>query len=173
MKTFPIFSEKEIQAKVKELAEEINKKYGKKELLVIGLLKGAFVFYSDLIKQLTTTTICDFCSLSFYGDSTKAQFETYLSLDVALSIKDKDVLLVDCIADGGSSLKYMQDHILKRQPKTLSSVVLLCKPAARKKVKIDFEGFSVDQDSFIVGYGIDYKEQGRNLPYFAQVEDLN
>ena len=173
MKTSLLFSEKQIKAKVMELAKQINLKYGKEEVIAVGILKGCFVFFSDLIKYLTTDTICDFCSVSFYGQSIRAKQTANLSLNISQPIQDRHILLIDCIADHGHSLKYMQDHILRHKPKSLTSVVLISKPAAQKNASIDLCGFQVDQDVFIVGYGIDYKEEGRALPYLAQLEDLN
>ena len=173
MKLSPLFSEKQIQIKVKELAEKINHKYGTEEILAVGILKGAFIFFSDLVKLLTADTICDFCAVSFYGDSLWAGKEARFSLGLSQPVKDQHVLLIDCIADQGHSLKYTRDYILKQKPRSLTSVVLVSKPSARKLVSIDFSGFEVEQDMFLVGYGIDYKDEGRNLPYLAQLEDLN
>ena len=173
MKTSLLFSAKQIEAKVKELAEQINHQYGTEEVLAVGILKGAFIFFSDLIKHLTADTICDFCSVSFYGQSIKARKEASLILDISQTIQDRNILLIDCIADYGHSLKYVQDHISRRKPKSLTSVVLVSKPEAHKNAPIDLAGFQVDQDVFVVGYGVDYKEEGRNLPYLAQLEDLN
>ncbi|MCY4512850.1 MAG: hypoxanthine phosphoribosyltransferase [Bdellovibrionales bacterium] len=173
MKTSLLFSEKQIEAQVAELAKQINLKYGTEEVIAVGILKGCFVFFSDLIKHLTTSTICDFCSVSFYGQSIRAKQTASLSLNMSQPIQDKHILLIDCIADHGYSLKHMQDHILRHKPKSLTSVVLISKPEAHKTASIDFSGFRVDQDVFVVGYGIDYKEEGRSLPYLAQLEDLN
>lgn len=173
MKTSLLFSEKQIEAQVAELAKQINHKYGTEEVVAVGILKGCFVFFSDLIKHLTTDTICDFCSVSFYGHSIRAKRKASLSLNISQSVQDKHILLIDCIADHGHSLKYMQNHILRHKPKSLTSIVLISKPEAHKNAVIDFSGFQVDQDVFVVGYGVDYKEEGRSLPYLAQLEDLN
>ena len=173
MKTSLLFSEKQIEARIKELADQINRKYGTEEVLAVGILNGAFIFFSDLIKQLKTDTVCDFCAVSFYGGARKSEGEGRLTLDISETVKNRHVLLVDCIADYGYSLSYIQDHIRRRGPKSLTSVVLVSKAAAKKKAVIDFSGFQVDQDVFVVGYGVDYKEEGRDLPYLAQLEDLN
>ena len=173
MNTFPVFSKEQIEKKLVEIAQKINEHYGKEEVLAIGILKGAFVFYSDLLKHLTCPVICDFCCVSFYGNSAEAKSEAYLSLDISHTVKDRHVLIVDCIADCGNSLKYVRDHLARRQPKSLASAVLVSKPRASKSLDIEFSGFQVDQEAFIIGYGTDYKEQGRNLDYLAQVEDIN
>ena len=173
MKTSLLFSEKQIDARVEELAKQINLKYGGEAATAVGILKGCFVFFSDLIKHLTTDTVCDFCAVSFYGHSIRAKQKADLTLNMSQPVRDRHILLIDCIADHGHSLKYMQDHILKQNPKSLTSVVLISKPEARKNARIDFSGFQVDQDVFVVGYGVDFKEEGRDLPYLAQLEDLN
>lgn len=173
MKTSLLFSAKQIEVQVEKLAKQINLKYGSEPVVAVGILKGCFVFFSDLIKHLTTNTICDFCAVSFYGHSIRAKQKASLSLNMSQPIQDKHILLIDCIADHGHSLKYMQDYIFQHNPKSLTSVILISKPEAHKNATIDFSGFQVDQDVFVVGYGVDYKEEGRNLPYLAQVEELN
>ena len=173
MKTVPLFSQKEIQKQVKEIARQINRHYGQTEVLVIGILKGAFLFYTDLLKQLEVISSCDFCSVSFYGDDMKAGKEPSLTLDIQTPVKGKNVLLVDCISDYGYTLNFVKKHIINREPKTLKTALLITKPAAKKNTVVDFSGFQVAQDVFVVGYGIDYKNQGRQLSYFAQVSDIN
>ncbi|MCY4321320.1 MAG: hypoxanthine phosphoribosyltransferase [Bdellovibrionaceae bacterium] len=173
MKLSPLFSTEEIQKEVKKMAQQINKFYGNKEIVIIGVLKGAFIFYTDLIKQLEQNIICDFCSVSFYGNFKKASASAFLSLDIRTPIKEKDVLLVDCIADHGHSLNFIKKILEQRKPKSIKTACLVVKPQALKNIQIDFQGFQVEQESFIVGYGIDYKNQGRNLNYFSQLEDLN
>lgn len=173
MKLSPLFSKEEIQKKVQKIAQQINQTYGNKEIVIIGVLKGAFIFYTDLLKQLEQNIICDFCSLSFYGTSKKASSSGFLSLDIKTSIKEKHVLLVDCIADHGHSLNFIKKILEQRSPQSIKTACLIVKPQALKEINIDFKGFQVEQESFIVGYGVDYKNQGRNLNYFSQLEDLN
>ena len=173
MRTAVLFSESEIQAQVREMARHIQNHYGSSELLAIGILKGAFLFYTDLIRHLKARLICDFCAVSFYGDSLKARKEPSLTLDIRTPVKGKDVLLIDCIADRGHSLSFIKRHIEMREPKSLKSAVLVTKPAALEKVKIDFSGFQIEQDVFVVGYGIDYKNEGRHFNHFAQVCHIN
>ncbi len=173
MKNSLIFSEADIQKKVMELANQVNDFYGSEEILAIGILNGAFIFYADLLKYLHRNTICDFCSISYYGDSNKALTEAAIGLDITQEIKDRNILLVDCIIDYGHTIEFTKKHILQRNPKSIRTIGLITKPIAHKNTKIDFSGFQVKQDVFVVGYGIDYQNQGRNLPYFAQVEELN
>ena len=173
MNTSILFSESQIQKKVQKLAQQINHAYGKSDLFAIGILKGAFMFYTDLLKYLEQNITCDFCSISFYGSSTQASSEAAVFLDVQSSIKGKNVLLVDCIADRGYSIGFIRKHLEQRKPASIKAVALITKPSAVKNSQIDFKGFEVAQDVFVVGYGIDYNDQGRNLNYFAQLNDFN
>ena len=173
MKTSLLFSEKQIQNKVQELAQKINKTYGKNEILALGILNGAFIFYTDLLKFLEQDIICDFCSISFYKGKKKALTESVLSLDIKTPVKGKQILLIDCVADYGSSISFIKKHLEQRNPHSIKTVALITKPMALKHTKIDFKGFEVEQDVFVIGYGVDYNQEGRNLRYFAQVNDLN
>ena len=173
LKTSILFSEDQIQKKIQEMAQEINQAYGKDKLLAIGILKGAFVFYTELLTHLEQDLTCDFCAVSFYGPATKAASEASLSLDVKSSIEGENILLIDCIADRGRSIDFLKKHLSQRKPASIKTAVLITKPYATKNSQIDFKGFTVDQDVFVVGYGIDYKDQGRNLNYFAQINDFN
>ena len=168
-----LFSEDQIQKKVQKLAGQINTVYGQSEILAIGILKGTFIFYTDLLKHLQQEITCDFCSISFYGSSKKASSEANLSLDIKSSIKGKKILLIDCISDYGHSLNFIKKHLEQREPHSIKTAVLITKPAALKNISIDFKGFEIEQDVFIIGYGIDYNNQGRNLKHFAQLNDLN
>ncbi|MDE0092107.1 MAG: phosphoribosyltransferase family protein [Oligoflexia bacterium] len=173
MKLSPLFSKEKIQKEVHKIAKQINQAYGTNEIVAIGILKGVFIFYTDLLKQLEQTIICDFCSLSFYGQSKKASSSAFLSLDIRTPIKGKQVLLIDCIADYGHSLNFAKKILEQKEPQSIKTACLIVKPKALKNTIIDFKGFQVKQDSFIVGYGIDYNNKGRNLNYLAQLEDLN
>lgn len=173
MKLSPLFSTKEIQKEINKIAGQINQAYGKSEIVAIGILKGAFIFYTELLKQLEQNIICDFCSLSFYGQSKKASSSSFLSLDVKAPIKARQVLLIDCMADYGYSLNFIKKILEQRAPQSIKTACLIVKPQALKNTKIEFQGFQAEQESFIVGYGIDYKSKGRNLNYLAQLEDLN
>ncbi len=155
------------------MARQINLFYGKEEILAIGVLKGAFFFYADLLKRLKQDIICDFCAISFYGSSITASPEAFLELDIAQAIKGKKVLIIDCISDFGHTIEFIRQHVQQRQPKSVHTAVLLAKPAALQNTAIDFKGFQASQDDFVVGYGIDYKSEGRQLPYFAKVCGLN
>ena len=172
MKTSPLFSQKEIERRIDEIAGAVNLWRGAgEEVTAVGVLKGVFVFYSELVRRLKSDVICEFCAVSFYGGEITAQREPALSLDIQTHIRGKHVLLIDCIADRGLSLRFLSKRLQEREPKSLKTAALLIKPAARNIV--DFKGFSIDQDVFAVGYGIDYKEKGRNLNHIAQVSNIN
>ena len=173
MNTSILFSEKQIQKKINEMAGQINSTYGNSKILAVGILKGAFRFYTELLKQLEQEISCDFCSVSFYGPSKKASSEATLSLDIKSSVKGKNILLIDCIADYGHSLGFIKNHLERREPQSIKTAVLLVKPAALQNSSIDFKGFEVEQDAFVIGYGIDYNNEGRNLNHFAQLNDVN
>lgn len=173
MKTSLLFSEKQIQNKIQTLARQINETYGKSEILALGILRGAFIFYTDLLKFLKQDVICDFCSVSFYKGRKKTSTESMLSLDIKTPVKGKQVLLIDCVADHGSSINFIKKHLEQRQPQSIKTVALITKPMALKNTKIDFKGFKIEQDVFVIGYGVDYNQEGRNLKYFAQLNDLN
>lgn len=173
MKTSTLFSEKQIQKKVHELAQQINKAYGRDKVLAIGILKGAFIFYTELLKLLEQEITCDFCSVSFYGAGKKASPEAALSLDIKTPVKGKKILLIDCIADHGHSIDFIKKHLKQREPHSIKTVVLITKPAALKNTHIDFKGFEIEQDVFAIGYGIDYNNRGRNLKHLVQINDLN
>ena len=109
----------------------------------------------------------------FYGHSKKASLETTLSLDIKLPIKGKQILLIDCIADYGHSIEFIKNHLEQRKPQSIKTVALIVKPAALKNTTIDFKGFEIKQDIFVLGYSIDYNNKGRNMDYFVQLNDLN
>ena len=173
MKLAPLFSAEEIQKQIHKIAGQINQFYGSDEIIAIGILKGAFIFYTDLLRKLEQNIICDFCAVSFYGQSKKASSSAVLSLDIKTPVKGKQILIIDCIADHGYSLNFIKKILEQREPKSIKTCCLVVKPQALKNTTVDFQGFQVEQESFIVGYGIDYNNQGRNLNYFAQLEDLN
>lgn len=173
MNTSVLFSEEQIQKKVGELARQINSAYGESEVLAIGILRGAFVFYTELLKQLEQNISCDFCSVSFYGGGKRASSSATLSMDIKSPVQGKKVLLIDCIADYGHSLNFVRKHLEQRKPQSIKTAVLIVKPAALKNSQIDFKGFEVAQDVFVIGYGIDYNNKGRALKHFAQLNDFN
>lgn len=172
MKLSQLIGADDIQSKIHTLGEEITKKFEGKELLVIGVLKGSFMFYSDLIRAIDMDIYCDFMGASSYAGM-KSSGECQLTLDCKTPLKGKHVLLVEDIVDTGLTMNFLKNHIGMRQPASLSTATLLLKPdALKEECDVDFVGFEIAND-FVVGYGLDYQGYYRNLPYIAQVQNMN
>ena len=166
-----MFSQEEIEAKVIELAKQIEKDYKGQDLLLVGILKGASVFVADLMRKIDLNVNIDFMSVSSYGSGTVSSGTVKILKDLDVDIKDKNVLIVEDIIDSGITLRNLYDTLMTREPRSLKLCTLLNKPARKKvDVDVDYVGFVIE-DKFIVGYGIDYDEKYRNLPYIAIVED--
>ncbi|WP_129596487.1 hypoxanthine phosphoribosyltransferase [Anaerophilus nitritogenes] len=162
-----LFSEKVLNEKVEELGKQIAMDYKDKDLLVVGILKGANVFMSDLIRKIDLPISIDFMAVSSYGLSTTSSGVVKIIKDLDDSIEKKNVLIVEDIIDTGLTLHYLCKNLLSRKPKSLKICTLLDKPERRKiDLKVDYKGFDIP-DEFIIGYGIDYAEKYRNLPYVA------
>lgn len=162
-----LFNEEAIAEKVSELGRQITNDYMDKDLVVIGVLKGASVFMGDLIRKICIPVNIDFMAVSSYGLSTESSGVVKIIKDLDESIEDKHVLIIEDIIDTGLTLHYLCENLLSRKPKSLKICTLLDKPERRKvEIKVDYKGFDIP-DEFIVGYGIDYAEKYRNLPYVA------
>jgi hypoxanthine phosphoribosyltransferase len=160
----------DIHDRVKEMAREIHRDHPDGVHLVC-VLKGAFVFLSDLARQLPATTTLDFMAVSSYGTSTKSSGQVQVLKDLGSSVEGRDVVIVEDIVDTGLTLTYLQDIVRARSPRHLRTACLLSKPSRRKiDVKVEYIGFTIE-DKFVVGYGLDYAEQYRNLPYIAVIAD--
>lgn len=160
----PLLEKEKIESIVKRLASEIEKDFGDEEIIFVCLLKGSFVFASDLIRHIKNPCKVDFIRVSSYGDRMSSKGEITISKDLEVNIKGKNVVVVEDIVDSGLTLKYVKEFLLKREPKKLKICTLLDKKARRKvDLECDYTGFSFD-DGFVVGYGIDYAEKYRNLP---------
>ncbi|MDY2736289.1 hypoxanthine phosphoribosyltransferase [Intestinibacter sp.] len=167
-----MLSEEEIKAKVAELGKKIEKDFEGQDLLVVGILKGASVFVSDLIRSINLDVNIDFMSVSSYGNSTESSGSVKILKDLDVDIKGKNVLIVEDIIDSGLTLSNLTRELKVREPKDLKICTLLDKPQRRKvDIPVDYVGFVIE-DKFIVGYGIDYAEKYRNLPYIGIVEDV-
>ena len=162
----PFLTVEQIQARVRELAEKISADYKGSDILVVGILKGAVIFFSDLIRQIRTPIEMDFLIASSYiKDSTTG--EVKIHADLRENISGKNVILVEDIVDTGMTLNYIKDMLLKRNPASLKICALLDKKSCRKvDLQIDYVGFEIP-DKFVVGYGLDYDNKFRNLPYIA------
>lgn len=168
-----MFSAEEIQNRVKEMAEEISRDLAGEPVLVVGILKGAFVFCADLLRQLTVPTQVDFMAVSSYGNATESSGVIRILKDLDIPVEGQHVLLVEDIVDSGLTLKYLKEYLGHQNPASLRVAVLLDKPSRRKtEVSVDYTGFSIP-DAFIVGYGIDYAEQYRNLPYIGIIGEVD
>lgn len=169
----PLISEKEIKARVTKLGEAITDKYRGKDLAVISVLKGSFLFYADLVRAIDTDLTCDFIGVSSYNDGTTSSGEVKINLDLSRSIRERNVVLVEDIVDTGLTMNYLRRHLMSHKPKSLMTVSLLMKPdALKEKCDVDHVGFKIPND-FVVGYGLDYQGYFRNLPYIAQVSNIN
>ena len=167
-----MLSQEEIENKVTELAKQIEKDYEGQDLLLVGILKGASVFVADLMRKINLNVNIDFMSVSSYGSGTVSSGTVKILKDLDVDIKDKNVLIVEDIIDSGITLRNLYHTLMTREPRSLKLCTLLNKPARKKvDVNVDYVGFVIE-DKFIVGYGIDYDEKYRNLPYIAIVEDV-
>jgi len=158
-----LLSEKRIQHRVRGLARKISKDFSGREVLLIGVLKGAFIFMSDLARKMTTPVKMDFVRLASYGSETRSSGNVKITKDLEVPLKGKDVLIVEDIIDTGITLKHLFQRLKARRPRSLKVVALLDK-AARRKVDFrpDYVGFRIG-DHFVVGYGLDCAEEYRNL----------
>jgi len=165
-----LYSEEVLAAKVAEIGAKITKDYLGKDLLVIGVLKGANIFLGDLVRKIDLPVQIDFIAASSYGSSTESSGVVRILKDLDYSIEGKNVMIVEDIIDTGLTLHYLLDNFNSRNPASISVCTLLDKPE-RRKVQIDvaYKGFDIP-DEFIVGYGIDYDERYRNLPYIATLK---
>ncbi len=159
-----LFDREELKAKVAELGQKITEEYRGRELLVVGILKGAFIFMADLIREIQIPLEIDFMDVSSYGISTSSSGEVRIIKDLDNSIQDKNVLIVEDIVDTGLTLKYITELLKTRNPSTIKICCLLDKPSRRKTdIQADYVGYTIP-DRFVVGYGLDYAEQYRNYP---------
>ncbi|MCF6461115.1 hypoxanthine phosphoribosyltransferase [Clostridium sp. Cult3] len=166
-----LVTEEEIEAKVKELGKQITEDYRDKNLMLVGILKGAVIFMADLAKSINMPVLMDFMAVSSYGKSSTSTGIVRIIKDLDCSIEDKDILIVEDIIDTGLTLSYLTDNLKKRGAKSVKICTLLDKPDRRKaEVPVDYRGFVIP-DEFVVGYGLDYAEQYRNLPFVAALKE--
>ena len=162
-----LLTEEAIQAKVSELAARIAKDYEGKNPILVGVLKGAWVFLADLVRRIPYSVEVDFIKVSSYGAATESSGEVRFEMDFSRAVEGRDILLVEDIIDTGVTLSYLRKNLATRKPASLKLVILLDKVERRKvDIEIDYRGFEIP-DHFVVGYGLDCAEFGRNLPYMA------
>jgi hypoxanthine phosphoribosyltransferase len=163
-----MLSADDLNARVKEMAAEIRRDYPN-GLHIVAVLKGAFMFLSDLVRHMEGEVSLDFMALSSYAKGTTSSGEVRLLKDLDTTLDGKDVLIVEDIVDTGLTLTYLQDILRARGPRVLRTACLLSKPSRRQvDVKVEYIGFTIE-DKFVVGYGLDYAERYRNLPYIGVV----
>ena len=163
-------SEEDIAKKVEELAKRITKDYKNEDILLVGLLKGSTIFLADLIRKLDLDSNLDFIVASSYGLEMNSTRDVRILKDLEVDIKDRNVLIVEDIIDTGYTLSKVTQTLKIRNPKSIKICTLLDKPSRREvDIKVDYEGFQIE-DKFVVGYGIDYAEKHRGLPYIGYVE---
>lgn len=160
-----LLTEEQIKLQVTKLGRQISQDYADKEILVVGILKGAMVFLADLVRKITVPTYFDFVAISSYGSSAKSSGEVRILKDLDRSIEGRHVLIVEDIIDSGLTLNYLLEILNSRGPAGIKLCALLDKPSRRvQPVHIHYRGFTIP-DEFVVGYGLDYNERYRNLPY--------
>lgn len=166
-----LISEEAILKRIRELGEEITEDYKDKDLMVVGILKGAVVFMAELCKRIDLPIDMDFMSVSSYGSSSKSTGEVKIIKDLDGSVEGKDILIVEDIIDTGLTLSYLTDNLKKRGASSVKIITLLDKTIRRNlEIKVDYLGFEVPNE-FIIGYGLDYAETYRNLPFVAALKE--
>ena len=166
-----LISREEIETRIIELAGAVSKDYEGKEITLVCVLKGGFIFMADLARKIDLRVELDFIDVSSYGNSFESTGVIRINKDLENSITGKEVILTEDIIDSGNTLKFLVRHLNSKLPKSLRVCALLDKPARRSAdgVKVDYTGFVIP-DEFVVGYGLDYNQKYRNLPYIAKLK---
>ncbi|HET6689616.1 MAG TPA: hypoxanthine phosphoribosyltransferase [Miltoncostaeaceae bacterium] len=164
--------EEALQARIRELAADVSADYEGRQPLVIGVLKGAVFFIADLLRHMTVPVELDFMAVSSYGSSTHSSGVVRILKDLDIPIAGRDVLVVEDVIDSGLTLSYLMKNLASRQPASLEICSLLTKPGYKRlNIPIRYVGFELP-DAFVIGYGLDYSERWRNLPYIAILEGV-
>lgn len=162
-----LFSEEQLDACVRKIAAQIEKDYEGKEIMLIGVLRGSFVFMADLSRRIDLPCTLDFMAVSSYGKGTSSSGQVQITKDLSSDISGKHIIVIEDILDSGNTLSYLLKLLEQRNPASIRLCTLLDKPDRRvKHVEVHYSGFSIP-DAFVVGYGLDYAEQYRNLPYIG------
>lgn len=165
-----MISEEEVQTRISEIAAQISEDYKGEEILVVGILRGGVYFCTDLTKRITVPVILDFMEVSSYGAGTVSSGQVHITKDLIEDIAGKHVVVVEDIVDTGRTLSLLLENLKARAPKSLKLCTLLDKPQRREaEVQVDYNGFVIP-NKFVVGYGMDYAQKYRNLPYIGVVE---
>ena len=167
-----MISETDVDARISEMGKQISEDYAGQTVHLVCILKGSVFFMCELAKRITVPVSIDFMSVSSYGDGTKSSGIVRISKDLDETLEGKNVIVIEDIIDSGRTLYYLMDVLAKRNPKSLKLCTLLDKPDRRvKNVEVDYTGFAIP-DEFVVGYGLDYAQKYRNLPYIGIVEGV-
>lgn len=162
-----LFSEEQLKARVREIAGQIDRDFAGKEPMLISVLRGSFIFMADLMRSITLPCTVDFMAVSSYGAGTTSSGQVKITKDLSESIEGRDIIVVEDILDSGNTLHYLFQLLQARHPASIKLATLLDKPSRRTKpITADYVGFEVP-DEFVVGYGLDYDELYRNLPYIG------
>ena len=162
-----LFTEEQLCQRVQELADQINRDYAGKEIMLISVLRGSFVFMADLCRRITLPCKVDFMAVSSYGKGTKSTGQVQITKDLSEDISGRHIVVVEDILDSGNTLSYLLKILENRHPASIRLATLLDKPERRTKpVQVSYSGFTIP-DAFVVGYGLDYAEHYRNLPYIG------
>lgn len=173
LKLSTLITEDKLKTRIVEMGQQITKQHKGEPLIAICVLKGSFIFYADLIRNIEADVQCEFIGVSSYHDAMKSSGEVKLTLDLSGPIEGKRVVLIEDIVDTGLTMNYLIRMLEARKPKSLTTCSLLLKPDALKvKTHLDHVGFEISNE-FVVGYGLDYQGYYRNIPYIAQVENMN
>ncbi len=165
-----LITEEQIREKATEIGRQISEDYAGKEIILVGILRGAVPWMADIMKRITLDMTIDFMAVSSYGAATKSSGVVKINKDLETDIDGKDVIIVEDIVDSGVTLNYLEGYLRSRGAATVKLCSLLDKPEGRRvDIKADYVGFTVD-DRFIVGYGLDYDQRYRNLPYITWLE---
>ena len=169
----PIVTQEQMRSRIRELGRQISADYAGKDLVLVGVLKGAYAFFADLARAIRIPVQVDFIIVTSYGTQAKTSGKVKLVTELTEKIKNRDVLLVEDIVDSGLTVQYLTKVLAKQKPRSIKVCTLLSKPERRVvDVPLQYVGFRIP-DQYVVGYGLDYQQQYRNLPYLAVLDQLN
>jgi hypoxanthine phosphoribosyltransferase len=169
----PIVTQEQMRSRIRELGKQISADYVGKDLVLVGVLKGAYAFFADLARAIRIPVRIDFIIVTSYGTQVKTSGKVKLMTDLTEKIKDRDVLLVEDIVDSGLTVQYLTKALGKQKPRSIKVCTLLSKPERRVvDVQLQYIGFKIP-NQYVVGYGLDYQQKYRNLPYLAVLDQLS
>ncbi len=164
-----LINKAKLERRIEEMAKQIQKDYEGKEIVFIGILKGSVIFMTQLAKNIKSSVALDFMDVSSY-EGTESTGNIKINKDIRDSIEGKDVIIVEDIIDTGRTLTYVREHLKQKNPNSIKIATMLSKPSRRvMELEVDYIGFAIE-DKFVVGYGLDYNEKHRNLPYIGYIE---